>query len=117
VAGDQESSELVEGAASLLVRLSGLEGVTPEYANIIHVNTDGQVFQVIFSQIMPPVILGEEDREELKQRGTISGKVIARLVLTPAVLAQAVDVMRGQLDLYQEQQASSAPAAPQATNG
>ena len=112
-----ESPESPEGVRSITVQLDGLEEVTPQFANIVHANNDRQAFQLVFSQLMPPVILGPEDREALFRQGAVSAKVVARIILTPLVLEQFIDVLRTQLGQYQESQEEPPAGAAEPTDG
>lgn len=107
---DQESTEEPEESV-ITVRLSGLEDIAPQYVNLVHANNDREIFQVIFSQVTPPIIMGPEDSAELVRRGTIPGKVIARVILTPTVLEQTIDVLQTQFRRYREAQERSETSA------
>ena len=111
---EQAPTELPEGVRTITVDILGLEEVIPQFANIVHVNNDREVFQIVFSQLMPPMVLGPEDREELTKRGTVQAKVVARVIVTPLILEQMIDVLRTQFGVYQklQEQLSAATAGP-----
>ncbi len=111
------SPEPPETVRSISVQLDGLDQVAPQFANLIHANNDRQVFQIVFSQLMPPLVLGPEDSEAFLQRGSISATVVARVVLTPLVLEQFIDVLRTQLARYQESQEDAASRPPASADG
>lgn len=98
---DQESTEQLQ-VGPLRVLLAGVEDLVPQYVNIVHVNNDRDVFQVVFGQATPPLVTGQEDLERLRQDGTIPGKVITRLVLTPRVFEELISVLQEQFRTYQE---------------
>ena len=110
---DRESTEAPEEGV-VTVRLSGLEDVVPQYVNIVHANSDRDVFQVIFSTATPPVLLGPEDLRSLQETRTVPGKVIARLIFTPRVFEEMIDVLQTQLRNRQEslENVDSDPAVP-----
>lgn len=82
------------------VQLFGLGDITPQFVNVVHANSDRDVFQVIFSQAMPPTITSPEDLRRLREEQIIPGKVIARLVFTPRVYEEMIDVLQTQLNNY-----------------
>jgi hypothetical protein len=106
VDNDQESTEdpleAVPTAEIITIQLTGFDDVVPQFANIVHANNDSQVFQVTFSQVMPPIIMGPEDSQALMETKTLPGRVIARLIFTPASMEQVIDVLQTQLGRYRE---------------
>ena len=99
---DKAPADSTEGIRSISIEIVGLDDVSPQFANLVHVNNDSQSFQLIFSQVMPPILFGPDDRRELFERGTVPAKVVARIVLTPKVMEQTIDVLRTQFERYQE---------------
>lgn len=106
---DRQALALPDGAHTVIAKLVGLDEIVPQYVNIIHATNDQQVFQVVFSQVMPPLITGPEDAKMLLDRGTVPAQVVARLIFTPALIEQAIDVFQTQLARYREQQDVVAP--------
>jgi hypothetical protein len=113
VDNDQGSTEAPEESV-VTVRLTGLEEVVPQYVNLVHANSDRDVFQVIFSTATPPVLLGPEDLRVLQETRTVPGKVVARLIFTPRVFEEMIDVLQTQLRNRQEslEQGDANPTEP-----
>lgn len=101
--GDLEHHTAEEPAITLPIRLLGLEDVEARYANLLHVNFDRAAFSVTFSQFMPPLLTGPEDARQLADQGYLPAKVVTRLVFTPLMVEQTIDLLRSQLDRYREQ--------------
>jgi hypothetical protein len=116
VDADRESTAEPEQGV-VTIRLSGLEDVVPQFANVVHANNDREIFQLIFSQVTPPILLSAEDAEELARRGTISGRIIARIILTPTILEQTIDVLQTQLRRYRDTQDQIETGAVESTSG
>lgn len=87
----------------LLVRLIDAESLQAEYTNFIHVNFDRAAFQVIFSQFFQPLITAPDDATQLAERGYVPARPLARLVLSPLMMQQTIDILQRQLNAYLEQ--------------
>lgn len=81
-------------------RLVNIDDVTPQYANLVHVNTDELMFQVVFSRFLQPVVTTEEDRERLRTTDTLEAEVVARLLLPPEVVDQTIQLLHAFLTRY-----------------
>lgn len=85
------------------VRLAGINDLPAQYVNLISINFDQAAFQVVFAQAMQPVVTVPADVEEVQSRGYVPATVMARLVLTPMMMEQTIEILRSQLDRYQQQ--------------
>ncbi len=81
-------------------RLANMDGVAPQYANVVHVNTDQLMFQVVFSRFLQPVVTTDEDRERLRTTNTVDAEVVARLLLAPEVVDQTIQLLQAFLNEY-----------------
>lgn len=113
---DEPPIEPAEGIRSIKIELVGLDDVVPAFANLVHANNDSQSFQLIFSQLMPPLLFSPGDRQELFAQGAIPARVVARIVLTPQVLEQTIDVLRTQFERFQAAQAQLADRIEESPN-
>lgn len=89
--------------SSVRIRMAGLEELTPLYANMVSTNFDQHAFQVIFAQLLPPIVLGPEDAEEIVQRGFVEAKAVAQLVLPPSMVEQTIENLTTQLERFRQQ--------------
>ena len=69
MASDQEPTDQQAGVVTVRVEIIGLDEIPPQFVNLVHANTDGQVIQIVFSQLMPPIIMGSEDWDRRTERG------------------------------------------------
>lgn len=81
-------------------RLANFETVVPQYANLVHVNTDQLTIQIVFSRFLQPVVTTEEDRERWRTAGALEAEVVARVLLPPEVVDQAVQLLQAFLNDY-----------------
>lgn len=93
---DAQSQRTVE------IRLTGLADIHVEFANIMHVNRDPQFFQLIFSQLFPPVITNRDEREHYDRLPVIESKVVGRVVIPVGVAEQIVEVLQHELNLHRK---------------
>ncbi len=84
---ESSRSSLTQGA-EVTVNLEGLDSVPAQFVNYFTVNHDGAMFQLYFSQVLPPPITDEATFERIKSTG-IRGHAVARLVVTPEI-AEAI---------------------------
>lgn len=101
---EQAGPEAEAVTVTLRAQLVDLEEAVPQYANVVHATNDAQVFQVVFSQAMPPIIMGPEDTQALMEQGTFPARVVGRFVFTPLMMEQLIEVLSQQLQRYREQQ-------------
>lgn len=88
-------------------RLANIDEVSPQYANLVHVNTDRLMFQVVFSRFLQPVVSTEADRERLQAADTLDAEVVARLLLSPEVVDQTIQLLQAFLNEYYVRAAQS----------
>jgi hypothetical protein len=105
VDNEQANPEAEAVTLTLRAELVGLEDVVPQYANVVHATNDAQVFQVVFSQALAPIITAPEEGQALMEQGTIPARVVGRFVLPPLMMEQTIEVLSLQLRRYHEQQA------------
>jgi len=96
------TEETYELPNPLIVRITGLEDLQPAYSNLVHVNFDSAAFQVVFSQLLQPVITSSNDAKELADRGYIGAQAVARLILTPQMLEETISILERQLNNFRE---------------
>ncbi len=82
------------------LNLKGLDACPLFYANVLHLNHDANAFQLIFSQVLPPVITDDADRVRVTATG-IDANVLARVVLPPRVAMQLSELLSDQLERFQ----------------
>jgi hypothetical protein len=92
---------------SVAVRITGIEDLTVTYSNLMTSNFDQQAFQVVFAQLLPPIVMSPEDEQELLQRGFVEAKAVAQLVLTPTMMEQTIQVLTNQLERFKQQVANA----------
>lgn len=109
----QSSDAAIAAQVELGVRLVGLDDLPAQYVNLISINFDQYAFQLVFAQAMQPVVTAPSDVEEMQSRGYVPATVMARLVLTPVMMEQTIDLLMGQLDRYRQQAAGRTPGNTQ----
>lgn len=93
---------------SVPIRFLGEDETPIQYANAFSLQNPGSgpEFVLTASQIVPPILLGtpEEQRQQIIERGYVSGRVVARLLLTPEHLRELVQLATATLDQFERQQ-------------
>lgn len=97
------SEAQADAESSLGVRLTGVENLIPHYVNLITSNFDSAAFQIVFGQVLPPVVTMPGQEEELALQGYIEGPAVARLIFTPTMLEQTIQNLTTQLENYRRQ--------------
>lgn len=106
VAEQQGSQPDAAQTGQVAVELVGIDEAQPEYVNIVQVNHDPFVFQMAFGRYLVPMLTRPGDSEALRERVERAGipvEVVARLLVSPSVLVEMVNVLQDQLDAYQRQ--------------
>lgn len=111
---DDDQAQNTDAAVQveLGVRLVGLEALPAQFVNMISTNFDQNAFQVVFAQAMQPLVTGPLDAEEIQERGYVPATVLARLVLTPLMMEQTVEILKAQLDRYRQAVGVTSESAP-----
>jgi hypothetical protein len=94
-------------AIQLPVVWSGVEETPMLYANSFLVQFDPQAlgsFLLTVGQLTPPALIGTPDeiREQAEQLSYVHCQCIARLVVTPAKLAELIAVLQANRDQYEQ---------------
>ena len=99
-----------QSGVQVTARVVGLDELTPQYVNILHVNNDPMAFQVVFSQYIPPLAFEPEEIKRITEQGFVEARPVARLIMTPMMVQQTIEVLTKQLAIYQDQGGQPAPA-------
>ena len=102
----QAASESVDESESdvvLPIRLSGLDDRDARYVNLLNVNFDRASFQIVFSQFLQPVVTSPHDARQLAAQGYVPAKVVARLIFTPLMMEETINLLQAQLDRFHQQ--------------
>jgi hypothetical protein len=83
-------------------RLSGLDEFTPEYANFVHLNHDFYSFHLVFSRVVSPILVNDEDRARFAVEGWVADTV-SRLVIPAPAFREMVQYMQQQVNAYDRQ--------------
>lgn len=93
----------------LPVRVIGLDDQPAVFANIIQVNYLPSAFQVVLAQWLPPALASPDQVQQVAERGYAVAHVVARLVLTPQMVEESIQVLQAQLDQYRAREVNRAP--------
>ena len=110
---NDEDDQEVAFTCPVSVRLQDIESHRAEYANLIHCNFDRAAFQVVFAQFLQPLILSSEDAKELGERGFIPARPLTRLILTPQMVRETIELLQRQLANFEEQSQVDKPFDPE----
>ena len=108
---DLGPEEEIPLGSSIPIRVIYDEGIPAQYANLLTVNFDRAAFQVIFSQAMQPVVLSDGDARRIVDAGYFRANLIARLIFTPLMVEQTINILQSQLDQFRQQQDDASHAA------
>ncbi len=97
------ATDPIEIGSNIGVRIAGVDDIPAHYVNLISSNFDQAAFQVVFAQLMPPIVMRPEDAEELTRRGFVEARALARVVLTPVMLEQTIQNLTAQLENFKRQ--------------
>lgn len=114
---DQEDLSADDPEVSLSIRLTDLDNVEAAYANLVQLNFDQAAFQVVFAQFLPPMVTGPDEARRLADRGYVPAKVVARMVFTPLMVEQTIELLQRQLDRYRTELAQEATGTLEVAGG
>lgn len=99
-----ETNAVTEGDLErpLPIRLMD-DAIEGHFSNLLHVNFDRTVFQVTFSQILFPTITAPDEARALNTQGYVPAKVLARLIFTPKMVEETIQLLQKQLDSFRSQ--------------
>lgn len=75
-----------------IVRKNSKELVS-QIANDVAVVHSSDGFFITFSQIEPPIVLTDEEKEALKSRKTVDAEAVAKIFVTPDVMKVLIRVL------------------------
>lgn len=82
----------------------GHEDMPLAYATTVVVQHTQDEFVLSFFSVAPPILLGEPEhvRQKQDELNAIPARCVARIVMSPSRMAQLVEVVKGNLAMYEE---------------
>lgn len=101
----QAATESVVNAIDVGLRIVDLESVPAQYVNVLSANHDSESFQLVFAQLLQPVMTEPADVDEIRERGYLEARAITRLILAPSMMERTIEVLRMQIERRDQQRA------------
>ena len=95
-----------EDQVSLPLFVVGAEDTPILFANLVVAQHIGEEFVITFGQYTPPLALGPDPVEQLKNTPYVPVKVVARVGMTPQRLQELIEVLQTNLKNWQQQRGS-----------
>lgn len=112
----ENQEQVVEEERVVPVRLVGLDEEPARFANIVQVNSDPTTIQVLFAQWLQPALASPDQARHITERGYAIAHVQARLVLTPRMVEETIEVLTKQLEQFRSQAAQPPGGGVEADN-